>query len=517
MARTEWTTKYGITEESLALRRRFVRLGEEERTALTELIDWSDRVADDIAREFYDWQFEFPPTLRFFENYAQRKGVSLRELRRRLEQTQAKYYRTIFTGARDRWGVDYFEWRLSVGSIHDQINLPFKWYLGAYAEFQRLTRQYLRRDFEDRDYVDKADEAINRVFNLDMQAIGDAFLLQSLAAMGLSIEDIRTSGASDRTEHIDQLKEIVRTLFEQAKMLADGQLNDPLLNQQVPGELGDAFARTVSGIRTLVTQILSNVSHLTSASGNLTEISRRMRMSSQDTAHQANAVSEASTQVSGNVSTVATATEELGASVREIARNAGEAAGVANTAVGVAEKTNVAVLELGEQSQQIGKVIKVITAIAQQTKLLALNATIEAARAGEAGKGFAVVANEVKELAKETAHATEDISAKIEAIQEGTRATVKAIGEISAIIRQINDIQTNIASAVEEQTATTAEINVNLAQAATVTGEIAQSISGVAASASGTSTAAREMEDAATVLARLAEELKQVAAHFRVD
>jgi methyl-accepting chemotaxis protein len=111
-------------------------------------------------------------------------------------------------------------------------------------------------------------------------------------------------------------------------------------------------------------------------------------------------------------------------------------------------------------------VIKVITSIAQQTNLLALNATIEAARAGEAGKGFAVVANEVKELAKETAKATEDISQKIEAIQSDTRSAVQAIAEISSIISKINDYQNTIASAVEEQTATTNEIARNVTEAA---------------------------------------------------
>ena len=118
--------------------------------------------------------------------------------------------------------------------------------------------------------------------------------------------------------------------------------------------------------------------------------------------------------------------------------------------------------------------VKVITSIAEQTNLLALNATIEAARAGEAGKGFAVVANEVKELAKETAKATEDISRKIDAIQGDTAEAVKAIKEIRGIIGQVNDIATTIASAVEEQTATTNEIGRNVAEAAQGDGDIAQ-------------------------------------------
>src|SRR5262249_8119856 len=149
---------------------------------------------------------------------------------------------------------------------------------------------------------------------------------------------------------------------------------------------------------------------------------------------QANVAPAAAEQVSKNVTTVSTAAEEMGVSIKEIARNANEAARVATAAVKVAERTNATVAKLGESTAEIGNVIKVITCSAQQPNLLPLNAPTESARAGEAGKGFAVVANEVKELAKQTAKATEDISRKIEAIQGDTKGAVEAIAQIGKII-----------------------------------------------------------------------------------
>jgi len=189
---------------------------------------------------------------------------------------------------------------------------------------------------------------------------------------------------------------------------------------------------------------------------------------------------------------------------------------VAKNAVGVAQSTNQTVAKLGESSEEIGKVVKLITSIAQQTNLLALNATIEAARAGEAGKGFAVVANEVKELAKETAKATEDISRKIEAIQGDTKGAVQAIGEISAVINQINDISNTIATAVEEQTATTNEMGRNMAEAAKGSSEIARNIAGVAEAARSTSTGAGETNTAAGELARMAGQMQTMLQQFKL-
>jgi methyl-accepting chemotaxis protein len=237
-------------------------------------------------------------------------------------------------------------------------------------------------------------------------------------------------------------------------------------------------------------------------------VSQQMSDNAEETFAQVRVVSAASDVVSGNIETAAAAIAEMSASIGEIARNAHQAARVATSAVHVAETTNATVAQLGESSAEVGKVIKIITSIAQQTNLLALNATIEAARAGEAGKGFAVVAHEVKELAKETAKATEHISQKVEAIQSITRRAVTAIAKISGIIGQINDIQTAIASAVEQQTATIHEVSRNIAEGARGSADITRSITAVATAANDTTAGAGKLLASAAQLSQMAMELE---------
>ena len=268
-------------------------------------------------------------------------------------------------------------------------------------------------------------------------------------------------------------------------------------------ELAESLRRTMAAVS-------GNAQALAAASEELSATSQQMSTSSDETSSQAGVVAAAAEEVTMNVATVATSAEEMSATVREVARSATDAARVAATAVRVAGETNERMGKLGASSHEIGKVIKVITSIAQQTNLLALNATIEAARAGEAGRGFAVVANEVKELAKQTAAATEDISHKIEAIQSDTRGSIAAIEEIGRIIGEISDIQNTIASAVEEQAATTSEIARNAAEAARGSEEISRNIASVSTAASDTAEGASGTLMASQELARLASELSAV-------
>jgi methyl-accepting chemotaxis protein len=414
-------------------------------------------------------------------------------------------------------------------AINDYTKTVEGTYLGVYAEVARAVndvhghilhltstvKKVGRGDLEDLSEYKKAgrrsenDELVPSLIAMmeNLQSlVSDAEMLTKAAVEG------RLSTRADVSKHQGEYRKIVEgvnhTLDAVVGPLKDvGATLDQLaggdLTAQLTGEYAGDFKKLSDAVNTLglqvrsaIQQIGNNTKALVSAAEELNKISQQMGASAEETAAQSNVVSAASGQVTNNVATVATAADEMSASIKEIAKNTAEATQVATTAVKTAEET---------------------TSIAQQTNLLALNATIEAARAGEAGKGFAVVANEVKELAKETAKATEDISRKIEAIQNDTKGAVAAIGQIGVVIGQINDIQTTIASAVEEQSATTNEINRNLAEAAKGTTDISHNIAGVAEAARSTTAGAAETQKSAQTLERMAAELQGLVGQFKYE
>lgn len=263
------------------------------------------------------------------------------------------------------------------------------------------------------------------------------------------------------------------------------------------------LATDVTEQQNMIQSVEETANALASASTELTATATQLSANATKTSSESETASHVANEVASGVQTVATNVEEMVASIKEIGRSTAESSEMAKMTLQKAQTSNVTITKLGVSSQEIGDVIKVISSIAQQTNLLALNATIEAARAGEAGKGFAVVANEVKELAKQTAKATDDITNKISAIQTDTKSAVSAIGEISQAVEKLNSISGIIATAVEEQTATTNEISRVVVESKRGVEGIANTVKSVSMAASESSVGSNQTLEASKGLADL--------------
>lgn len=282
------------------------------------------------------------------------------------------------------------------------------------------------------------------------------------------------------------------------------------------GQMGTSLNEALERLGATMASLRETALGVRQSSEDLGTVSSQLRANAGETATRIRSTSETSDRISANISTVASASEEMLASINEISKSANEAARVARSAVETARSTSGTMDKLTQSSTAIGQVIEVINTIAEQTNLLALNATIEAARAGEAGKGFAVVANEVKELARQTGDATKGIADKIGAIQGDTQDAIQAIQSISAVIDQISSHSQTIASAVEEQTITTNEIGRNVTEAASGAGEIASSVSTVAETADSTAAGANRANETARGMSETAVRLQELVSQFKV-
>ena len=375
----------------------------------------------------------------------------------RAKAAQATHWMGIFEGKFDE---AYVERVRRIGKTHEVIGLEPRWYIGGYALAMSELVAVAVANYR------KKPEKLTAI----LQSMVKALFLDMDYAISIYIEE--------------------------GKVTHQKQMN----------ALAEAFEGSVLGL----------VEQVSGSAETMKETAQTMASIAEESTRQATAVAAASEETTQNVQTVASATEELTASIGEIGGRIGESSRIVGEAVVQADGTNHKVAGLSEAAQKIGEVVRLISDIAGQTNLLALNATIEAARAGDAGKGFAVVASEVKQLATQTARATDQITAQVQAIQSATGAAAEAIIEITKTINRVNEISTVIAAAIEEQSAATQEISRNIQQASAGTSEVAANIVGVSEAAHQTGESATQVLGSASSLSQSSGQLRaEVGAFLR--
>ena len=272
-----------------------------------------------------------------------------------------------------------------------------------------------------------------------------------------------------------------------------------------------AFSSVTKSFEGTVATVVDTVA---SAATELTSSSETMQGIANDTSVRSASVAAAAEEAAVNVQTVASASEELSSSISEISSQVSNASRIANEAADRASDVVERIALLESATGNIVNALAIIRDISEQTNLLALNATIEAARAGEAGKGFAVVANEVKALANQTSEATGEISGYVDSIRNATESTVASIRDIANQVQTINDANSAVSAAVEEQSAATQEIARNIEQASDGTAEVTSNIAEVTRGAQETGASATEVNSAAGELSVQSEKLRMIVDEF---
>lgn len=342
----------------------------------------------------------------------------------------------------------------------------------------------------------------------------------------LSIELVTEEVAREKALQLSQEKERkqqeelrlgVAVLLDVVSRVEQGDLTC-----QVPDCGAGEIAKVAGGLRRLLQKLRDSMqvigaiaNQLDKHAEKLNTVAERVAGNAKSTLENVSHASEGVGSATGGLRSAAEEADALSVSVASVASHASEAAQVGGSAMGVASDAAKKIARLGQSSQQIGVVMRTINTIAEQTKLLALNATIESARAGEAGRGFAVVANEVKNLARETGDATQDIAHRIEAIQGDTNEVVAAIGRIREVIESVNELQTQIVSAVEEQSVTTKTMTGSTGTAVATLADVSVHTSGVVGMAEDTVSAATQARSAALNLRETSDRLAQTLVSFR--
>jgi methyl-accepting chemotaxis protein len=317
-------------------------------------------------------------------------------------------------------------------------------------------------------------------------------------------------------EKTDELGDMARTvevfrdgLIKADRLEAEKRASDQTLIAQAQrrAELTDEFGVAAD-------KLLATVAH---SVGRVQDATRRVLELLDETTQEASGMAAAAQQSANNVSTVAAATEEMGASIAEIGESVTKSTAITRQAVDSISALDATMQELSESTARIDEIVTLIHQIADQTNLLALNAGIEAQRAGTAGKGFAVVANEVKNLARQTGKATEEIGQQIEDIRGKTDAVMNALRNVVGIVSEADTVVASIATAVEEQSATTSEIVRSITQAAAGNAHVSDAMIKLSERVKEVKSTSEDVEAVVNTMGEEAKEMQSVVRTFLND